>query len=156
MAEYRQPQTFQGVTHGRAIVRLPYTALSAEASLSKVLTFAELRSARGYSEIPANALIIDAQVIRHGDFEGPSITAVVVDVGDAGAPTELISGADVWTGAKATADIEMSVPSPTPFEPAAYVAQVTITATGANLDQLTAGVCELAISYRSFTTVAQS
>jgi hypothetical protein len=156
MAEHRQPETFQGVTHGRAIVRLPYTALAAVAATSKVFTFAELRSARGYSEIPANALILDSQVIRHADFAGGAISAVVVDVGDAGAPNELQAAVDVFTGAKATADINMSTPALPISEPLAYAAQVTITSTGADLSELTAGVCELAISYRSFTTVAQS
>lgn len=152
MTNYSQPQTFQGVTHGRAIVRLRYTALASEASLTKTFTLAELRGSRGYSTIPAQALITDAQVIRHTDFVGGAITAVTVSVGDAGAPTELINAADVFTGAKATNDIEMSVISPAAYEQTAYGAQVVITSVTANLDELTAGDCEIAISYRSFTT----
>lgn len=94
--------------------------------------------------IPANALIMDWSYNVLDPFVGTGITAITSDMGDAVDPNELIDGADLETagfsrGSRGT----YSRPGDEP----AYAPLGAVVATGANLDQLTAGRVEYTIHY---------
>jgi hypothetical protein len=151
---HKQSQSIQGATIGRAIVQLAASDLSGTAALTKTFTFAELAALRnkaGSWVIPAYASIVSAQVVRLTDFSGGTVATMTIDVGDAGAPTELIAAADLFTGAKATLAVTNVELATAQYEATAYAPQIVLTSTVGNLDELTAGRCEIAIFYRAYS-----
>jgi hypothetical protein len=158
MANYKQAQTFQGVTHGTAVVRLSHTDLTA-AALTETVTLDALRVAHPDGQagaVPANARIMYAHVNLITPFSGGAVATCVVDVGDTADPNELIAAHNVFTGATtgpgttAGAYALGSLEADYPGDGAA----VKVTTTVANVDQLTAGAAEICILYQALTSDA--
>lgn len=155
--KYQKPIEIQGVQLGTARALLTHEDLDAAAT-SQTFTLTALVAAhvQGAEAVPANAQILGAAIVRLEDFAGGSSSAVVVDLGDAGDPDELVDAADVFTGAKAAEALSFAngTYSLGDFE-AAYAPQVVVTATGDNVDALTAGRVEVEIFYRAYSTAAR-
>jgi hypothetical protein len=158
MANYKQAQTFQGVTHGTAVVRLSHTDLTA-AALTETVTLDALRVAHPdgqAGEVPANARIMYAYINLIEVFAGGSVATCVVDVGDTVDPNELIAAHNVFTGATlgpgttAGAYTLGSLEADYPGDGAAVV----VTTTVGNVDTLTSGEAEICIVYQALTSDA--
>jgi len=153
MANYTQPNTIQGGTYGVVRCKLTHADLTAAAT-NEVLTWAALVTAHptGAENIPANSRVVGAGVNILVDFSGGSSSSVTIDMGDAANDDELLALVDLFTGAKAAAQLTgiNGVYVPGTFE-AAYVAKVDIIS-DVNVVALTAGEAELWIEYVSMTT----
>jgi hypothetical protein len=158
-AKFNNSIDVQGMELGVARVRVEYTDFS-ETDTSETITWAAAAAFHpqgSLGSIPANAKIMDAWVVRIADFAGGSVTAVTVDLGDSGNDDELLDAADLFTGAKATAAVSNAdgIYSLGSIE-SAYVPQLVFTTVGANLDDLTAGACEICISYQALATTSKA
>lgn len=154
----RTPIQHGGITKGVAIVKITHADLTAAATTQSI-TWANAVAAHpiGATSVPARSRVCGAHIRRITDFSGGSVSALVIDLGDAGDTDELIDGLDLYTGAKATAAVSVGngVYTLRTFEAAAYGAQILFTATGDNVVNLTAGEVEIAIEYETYETAAQ-
>lgn len=147
---YDHPIRVDGAfTMGVARCRLDTSNLTAEA-LTQTLVFNTLALANRGTPIPANARIITAWVNVLVPFAGGGATAATVTLGDAGAPTELLTAANIFTGGAGLKPKSGALASGA-FE-AAYAPQLVITTVDANVDALTAGVLEAFIQYEQLNT----
>lgn len=153
MATRNVPLTVAGTTRYTATVALDTSDLIASAT-SQVILLRTLRAVHPKgSLVPANARIHDAVLVRGVDFSGGGATSATVDAGDSVDPNELLAAVDVFTGAKATADMTVAngVYTLGTFEATLYTGQLTFTS-DVDVDTLTAGACEIRIVYESFDT----
>lgn len=153
--KHHRPIEIQGRKYGVARCRVNFDDAEVDlAAASAVVTWAEAvtNHGTGAHAPPANSNIVDAWLIRVTDFVGGAISAITVSLGDAGNDDELLAASNIFTGAKAAAAIttQDGVYTKGTFE-SAYTPIITITATGANLDALTAGAFELCIAYEEIS-----
>lgn len=93
---------------------------------------------------PANAYVIGASIDGQVAMTGGSVSALTVQIGDTADPNELLTATSVFT-ATGWAHAP-GVYTPMTLE-AAYAPEALVTATGANVDQVTAGRAVLYIYY---------
>jgi hypothetical protein len=147
----------QGAEFGVARVRVTHEDLT-DTDTSQTFTWAALVAAHptGASSVPANAFLVQAGITRITDFAGGSISAITAKLGDSGNDDELLEAAstDIFTGAKATKTIDEKNGTYTLWSvlETGYSPTVTIDSTSDNVDQATAGECELWIVYCAITT----
>jgi hypothetical protein len=112
-----QPIRQNGIERGVAVVKLTHADLT-DNDTSQTITWATLAAAHpvGASSVPANARIVGSFIRRITDFVAPTSTGITIDLGDAGNIDELIDGADVHTGAKATATFAVGAGQPDGIE----------------------------------------
>jgi len=152
MARHTQPLQIQSVTRGDCRCRVSFDDAEVDvAATSAVITWAEAvaNHPNGASSPPANSRIVDAYLIRLTDFVGGAISAINVDLGDAGNDDELIAAADLFTGAKATAAVTTAIVAATRVFEAAYTPIITFASTNGNLSALTAGAFEMVLVYET-------
>ena len=109
-----------------------------------------LNTAFPSTAFPENVQCGQAYIKRVTDFAGGSATAVTAEVGDAADDNELVTALDVFTGAVATQVYE-DTPSAANYAmhiESAYVPLLTLTVTGDNVDDLTAGSVVVCIPFR--------
>lgn len=93
---------------------------------------------------PANARVIGATVDCTTAFTGGSVSACTVQVGDTVDPNELLAATSIFTATGFTDDPGVY----TPFSlEAAYAPEALVTATGDNVDAITAGRAVIRIYY---------
>lgn len=93
---------------------------------------------------PANALVIGASVDVNTAFTGGTVSACTVQVGDTADPNELLVATSCFTATGFTWDPGVY----TPFSlEAAYAPEALVTATGDNVDAITAGLMVIRIYY---------
>lgn len=111
-----QPITNHGITKGVAVVKLNIADLT-DADTSQTITWAALMASHpvGSSAVPANAVITNCSVRRVADFAGGTLSALVINIGDAGDIDELLASVDLFTGAKAVAAFTESGIVGTPY-----------------------------------------
>jgi hypothetical protein len=96
------------------------------------------------TEIPANAWIISASCLTQVAFTGGGNTAVVVEIGDAADPNELLTSSSVFT---VGFDYAPGVYAPFTAPEADYTPLATFTSTTGTVAGLTAGVLECYVHY---------
>lgn len=119
------------------------TALSA--GLTQALS---LNTAFPASTFPENVQVGEAYIKHITDFSGTGITALDVELGDAADDDELLTSTSVFTGVGASYIDTTAAAAYAMHVESAYVPLLTLTATGANLDQLSAGQLKVCIPIR--------
>jgi len=107
---------------------------------------------------PKNVTITGAWVQRVTDFAGGSVSAATIILGDAADDNQLLTQLDVFTGAKATAELERT-PAAAGFADGGlwetgYVPLLQLDTTTANIDTLTAGELIIGIEYKPLAVIA--
>jgi hypothetical protein len=137
------------LTFGVAKIRVDAADLT-DSDTSQALTLNAMAIGRGESPVPANARIMYAWVNVITGFEGGTLSALTVTLGDAGAATELLTATDVFTGAEGVAPMDGAYAVGT-FE-AAYAPVATFAATGDDMDNIDTGALEICIAYEAINT----
>lgn len=116
-----------------------YAAASAAATTKSV----------SLSGFPADAAPIACEMVVDTDFAGGSVSACVVEVGDAGDTDELLTSSNVFTGVQNTAWVQTDAAARVGkfHRETAYAPEVKFTSTTDNLDALTAGSLRVRIYY---------
>lgn len=117
------------------------TAQSTQAMLTSVLTYLNFSSGQTTSSVIAttlaNNMTLFALIVKHSQvFTGPSVTALKLDVGTLGNPTQFINGFNMQQATAATAQSSALVLY---FPAVSTPLYARVTATGANTSNLTAG-----------------
>lgn len=117
------------------------TQIGATALTAALTQAIDLNVAFPRNTFPANVQRGEAYIKREVDLAGTGITSLDIELGDTGVDNGLITTTDVFTGALATATYA-STPAATQYAfqtEQAFVPLLTLTAVGANVDQLAAG-----------------
>lgn len=151
------PVDNSGVITGVAVVKLTHVDLTT-VGVAQTIAWATLAKAHpiGSNTVPAYALLGQAFIRRITDFSGGGAASVVITVGDAGDPDELLDDVDVFTGAKATAPVSFTTKGVYTLGAAieaAYSCTITTTA-DVNVSTLDAGECEICIPYTALSADA--
>jgi hypothetical protein len=148
---HNEPQRIDRlITHGVARCRIDPSTLTAAAALTQVIDLNTEAARDGGSPFPANARPMFAWVNVLTPISGPAVASCLVKVGDAGADDEQLIDVSVFTGAAGILP-KSGAYALGSFE-LAYLPIVTLTATGANLDVVDAGLLEVCISYQAINT----
>jgi hypothetical protein len=144
-----RPRQIQGIKYGVARCRVDFDDLTAAAT-SEVITFAEaiVNHPTGAEAVPTNARVMFAWINLLEEFAGGSVSAITMDLGDAGNDDELVAAEDVFTGASTGVKTGAGAYTLGTFE-AAYTPILTFEATDDNVVNLTAGAVEVCIAYQA-------
>jgi hypothetical protein len=124
------------------------------AGVAQTILWSALKLTQRLAEVvPANAVIIDAELLLITEFSGGGAASVVLTMGDAAVPDELLTAVNVFTGAGTGLTKKNGAYTLGSFE-AAYVPQVTITS-DVDVDLLTAGSAEMRITYRASSLTSE-
>lgn len=124
----------------------------------KTLTHADLTDADGSetedvsvddngAEIPDGSYIIGAGVKLITPFSGGTVSAITVQVGDAGDPDELVTASDIFTGVAAGTWIQTGGAYVPMTRESDYAVAAVFTVTGDNAVNLTAGALQVWVAY---------
>jgi hypothetical protein len=128
----------------RLVGGVPYIgAVALTAALSQEV---DLNVAFPQNTFPTNMMVDGAYIVRVTDFSGGAISALSVEVGDTAAPNGLLTATSVFTGVGAGYTETPAAAQHAKHIETAFVPTLTLTAVGANLDQLVAGELKVVIA----------